>query len=296
MQDIIEYIEEQFEIGNFGRVERSCDKLITSSEIEIRKKGFLFKGLALYQQSKFKEALIIFSKMNEKFPTVAEGYSAKFDTLINLEQFEEAKKCAEEIVALEDTNPDYLNYRITIDQYLGDYNAVIETCDKILTLHPNAFSFYSIRGSAKISLNQIEEAILDYSKAISFEEENTIEQAYNYNDIGYAYSKLENFTEAQRYLEMSLEITPVFPYALNNLGFVMACTGNISNGIQLINQSIKIDPTNSYAYKNRAKIYLMEGKTKLAQKELLKAQKLDYKLIHDDEVNELLAQIEGTQE
>ncbi len=293
MLEIEKYIEDQFEIGNFGRVENACDKLIASGDDELIKKGYLYKGVSIAGQNRDEEAINLFDVAIEKFPDFEDYYIFKFESLIALGLFEEARIVAEKVISFEPTKPEYLDKLITVDEYLGNYNLVIETCNTILNFYPNLALFYSVRGAAKINLELYTEAINDYLKADQLEERDEIERAQDLNDIGFCYVKLENYAKAKEVLEESLKLDPTLPYALNNLGFTLAQLNEVENGLTLIKESIRLEPGNPYAYLYRGKINISLGEIDSAKKDLLRAKELDFEVLYGNEVNRMLNEIKN---
>lgn len=283
------FAKEQLEIGNYGRVEKIANDLIGNIDKSLLKEGLRIKGLSLFYQNSLEEAYQIFSELIEKFPLFPDAYFYRFEVLIELERFGEARIDALDLISIDQNNPEYLNKLIIVDEYLGHYESVIETCDKVLNLYPNDSLFLATRGGAKLELKQFENAIQDFEKSLINSDE--IEQALNYNNIGFAYSNLGEYQKAKEALVKSLELDETEPFALNNLGFVLSRLGEVEKGLNLINQSIRIAPENSYAYKNRAKIFLERGDLSKAKKDLLQAKELDYEILYGKEVNELLEKI-----
>lgn len=287
----LEFAKEQLEIGNYGRVERITNILIENKDKSFLKEGLRLKGVSLFYQNRMDEAYQLFSELIEKFPLFPDAYFYRFEILIELVKFGEARIDALSLISIDQSNPEYLNKLIIVDEYLGHYESVIETCDKILNLYPNDSLFLATRGGAKLELKQFENAIQDFEKSLINSDE--IEQSLNYNNIGFAYSNLGEYQKAKKALIKSLELDETEPFALNNLGFVLSKLGEVEKGLNLINQSIKIAPENSYAFKNRAKIFLERGDLSKAKKDLHQAKELDYEILYGNEVNELLEKIKA---
>ena len=112
-----------------------------------------------------------------------------------------------------------------------------------------------------------------------------------FNDMGYYYGKVKAYQLAIIHLEKALKFDDKHPCSLNNLGFILAQIGQYDLGLKLINKSLKLNSSNSYAFKNRAKILISKGQFNKAKDDLLKAKKLEYHLLYDNEVDILLNQL-----
>ena len=74
---------------------------------------------------------------------------------------------------------------------------------------------YELRGNSKIFLNNYQESILDFSKAIELDPKNS----YLYFGRGMSYEYLNQNEEALKNLKMSLELEPGFSLALSMVDY-----------------------------------------------------------------------------
>jgi tetratricopeptide (TPR) repeat protein len=287
----LEYLKEQFEIENFGRVERIAGELITSGEEAYQREGLFYLGLSLARQGAYGDALEKFGELVDHHPDPEKVLYPMFECHYYLGDFVEARGTAEQLHALAPQNPDYLDALISANQYLGDFAAVAKHCEQALALEPGNIHLISYMASAKIRLGQFREAIDDFLSIVGHSDVNDTDRAMIHSEIGYAYSKMERYPEAKDYLERALAADDSPAVYHNNLGFVLAQLGDTQKGLDLINQALTLDPDNSYAYKNRAKVFLQLRETEQAIEDLLMARELDYELLYDDEVEKLLAEL-----
>ena len=288
LQKKLNYAEEQLEIGNFGRVLNTAKILIEAVDSPFVKEGLLYKGMAYFHLRNYEAAVDFLSAAIEEDQDLTLAYVYRGEALIFLERFMEARKDALISCTLDPTNLEYRNNLIAVDQYLGDYQSIINTCNKVLKIFPNAFDFLLTRGDAYLLSRQFDLAIEDYHYLLHETVIEDFDIVHLYNNLGYAFSKKEVYQLAIDYFELALEIEEQHPYTLNNLGWALFQIGETEKALEAINLSIRYDPQNSYAFKNRAKIQIHLGWKENAKKDLLQAQALGYHIHYDDEVERLL--------
>lgn len=293
LQERLRYAQEQFEIGNYGRVERIAEELITNEDQSFLKEGLILRGSAFYLQNELQEAYQYFTQAIEQFPEAPMAYLYRFEILIAAQEFEKAKADAMTLVSLDAENVEYLDKLIQANEHLGDFEAVIEDCDKVLALHPEEPSFLSTRGTAYMALKQFGPGIKDFELLLNNPELREIDRAYVYNNVGFAYLQNEAYSEARTALSRSIDLNPSNTLAMNNLGNVMYELGDMKEAMRWLNKSIELAPEQSYTYKNRAKIHIKNGDSDEARADLMQAKDLNYDAEYGNEVNELLAQIDG---
>lgn len=291
LQERLTYAQEQFEIGNYGRVERVAEELINNEDQSFLKEGLILKGSALYLQNQLQEAYQFFTQTIERFPEAPMAYLYRFEILIAAQEFEKAKADAQVLVTLDPENVEYLDKLVQAHEHLGNFEGIIDACDKVLALHPEEPSFLSTRGTAYMALKQFGPGIEDFKLLLNHPELREMDRAYIYNNLGFAYLQNEAYTEARNALSRSLDLNPNNMLAMNNLGSVMYELGDMKEAMRWLNQSINLAPEQSYAYKNRAKIHIKNGDIESAKADLMQAKELNYDADYGDEVDELLAQL-----
>ena len=284
----LEEIQNQYSMGNDHKVVRMVDKLLHVPEYENHYNLLMFKAQS--QNNLHQDDLCIqtYEHIIQLYP---EDVLAKFALgvlLASLGQFEEAEHHFQAALVLDPENLEVIQELIGIEIDFNNYEKVLELAEKKLTIDDrDPITWLTISGAHDF-LEDYREAIKCAKKAVSLAQKDEITLQMAYGDLGYTYSKMKDFSNAEYYLRKALELDEEDPYSLNNLGFVLANQGMIKEGLEMIDKSIELDDMNSYAYKNRAKVYLMMGKKEWAKRELIKAKKLDYELDYGNEVNELL--------
>lgn len=293
LQERLRYAQEQFEIGNYGRVERVAEELINNEDQSFLKEGLVLKGSAFYLQNQLQDAYQYFTQAIDRFPDAPMAYLYRFEILIAAQEFEKAKADALTLISLDAENVEYLDKVIQANEHLGDFEAVIEGCDKVLALHPEEPSFLSTRGTAHMALKQFEAGIQDFDLLLKNPELREMDRAYIYNNLGFAHLQNESYSDARTALSRSLDLNPDNMLAMNNLGSVMYELGDMKEAMRWLNKSLDLAPEQSYAYKNRAKIHIKNGDLEEARADLMQAKDLNYDEQYGNEVNELLAQIDA---
>lgn len=150
----------------------------------------------------------------------------------------------------------------------------------------------NLKGSLKSNLKKDDRSTFDKAKEDLEKFDKLIREgestANNFNNRGFAYTRLEEYELARKDLEKALEMDPKLAFAYNNLGFVYLKLGEMEKSIDYLKKSAELDPTNSYVYRNLAHYYLNLKKDDLALKFLEKAKELNFHLFFGEEVNKLI--------
>ncbi len=206
------------------------------------------------------------------------------------------------------------------DRYLR-YDEAIEDYDEALTYayaKPEKMRIRINRARLKASVGMQDVAINDLEKAL-------LEDHQNHsllNTLALIHLELDDYPEALKYLNRSLEFHPDDVITFSNIGFVALNSGKYQQAVNIYNEQIKkdssrsymysnrgqakyklgkieeaieditkaieLDPINSFAYKNRGMIYFEIGNDDLGCEDLLKAKELGYTVKFGDDVIKLL--------
>lgn len=132
-----------------------------------------------------------------------------------------------------------------------NYSEAISFLDKLFKLSPIGFnpthaSIYQLRGNAHFHLGNMQNAIRDYTHAISLDSANKI---IHYSNRATAYYFNGDFKNAIKDFNKVLEVYPTLDpgvaMTFNILGILHQFIGEFSNAIKCHGKAIRIDPQNT---------------------------------------------------
>ena len=127
------------------------------------------------------------------------------------------------------------------------------------------------RGNFMMMLNQIDEALKAYSRAIELSPNN----AKTYYNRGVAYDMKSDVDHACKDYTKAIQLNPDFANAYTNRGNAYNNKGRLNSAIKDLNKAIQIDPNDAKAYTNLGKSYGKKGEYDRAIKNFKKAIQLD---------------------
>jgi len=170
---------------------------------------------------------------------------------------------------------------------LEDFNGAIKDLDRAIELQKDYAAAYYVRAICYGELGEMNKANIDFSKVLELNpnyKEVFVNRAY--------YVKAQNndfegaIEDYNKFIELNNNGNNAF--AFNNRGFAKYKLGHYAEALKDIDNSIKIDSQNSYAYKNRALILVALDSLDNACVNLNKAIELGYSANYDDEVQKLI--------
>lgn len=279
------YAREQYAIGNWQRVvDRAGTILKWATKEEQRWEAHRLRGLSYQRLDQSEDALRELNYYLQYVPDDVEVRYTKAYILIDLARFVEACKLAER---LHEGYPDSAEifdlFRDTLE-YLGDYARLHKLLQAELEHTPNDPYLREQYALACVQLKEFAEAIRTLED-LPYRKERFENSA---NALAYAYIRLNRFDEAIMVLDQLLLDGPKNGMALSNRARAYANLGQAQDALAEMNAVIKHFPEDPYHYKNRAVVYLLLREQAKAKADLYKARQLDYALLYDQEVAELL--------
>ena len=125
----------------------------------------------------------------------------------------------------------------------------------------NADEHYK-NGQFKVNQNQLHEAIVHFTKAISLDAKNP----FYYIERSVCYLNMEQFELALTDMDMSVKIDPEYAYFYSLRGFLKIKMKDIEGGIKDYEKSLELDPKNEITYNNLGMALEQVGNIKRAQK------------------------------
>lgn len=164
----------------------------------------LAKGIELFGEGKYNEAIESFEKVVEKFPDNIEGY-----------------------------------YNLGLS-YLrkGDVDPAIASFEKAAELNPEALPIFLALGEAYFSKGENEKAIESYQQAITIDPENP---GAHYN-LGMVYYKLNRTEHALLSFDKCIEFAPENATAHYQAGLASIKNGDLKRAIEYLDTFLKLEP------------------------------------------------------
>lgn len=170
---------------------------------------------------------------------------------LNCNKFDSAIIDCNFLIKLNPKNADALYYRSTAFEKLGNLEKAVTDLNNAIDINPNDPDILNYRGSIFITQEKYKLAIQDCIKSIQLiGVNNSITKAYSYNNLSFCQYKNNDFDEA----------------------------------LKNVNISIQLLPSNSFAFKNRALIYLAMNKNSQACNDLDESLRLGFTEIYGNEV------------
>ena len=129
--------------------------------------------------------------------------------------------------------------------YLGE---LVQSLTQDLHADPNCVELLFKRGNAYLDSGLYEEAILDYTTILRRE----ITDPRVWNNRGVCNRIIGDADEAISDFGKAISLDEQYRDAYNNLGMVLSDLGNYDDAVQNFTKAIEIDDTYVYAYNNRA--------------------------------------------
>lgn len=201
----------------------------------------------------------------------------KAHLLVGEKKFKESIELTEKLLELNENDEEYLIFYSNLLGRIGKSNEAIKILKKIISdslLKENSTNLESV----------IDENFSETENYIAL------------NNLGFERTRIGDFENAVRNLELAIKINPNFAYAYNNLGYAYLKQNKYDEAIKMINYSLELDNQNSYAYKNKALYFIELKNEKEALNNLYIAKKLNYEDLYDNDVEEMIFKIKSKNE
>ncbi|MEZ4989754.1 MAG: tetratricopeptide repeat protein [Saprospiraceae bacterium] len=153
--------------------------------------------------------------------------------------------------------------------------------NEALHLHPTYKGAYLLLGNAYNYLQQYEQSIAAYQKAINISNNDDDELAQNnlaitYRDAGkYAGEKQGDLNKALQYLQLADQLRPNEYETLRLLGVANGMGGRQQQAIDYFSRAAELEPNNADAWFNLGAAYMQAGQVEAGQRYLDKAREID---------------------
>ena len=209
--------------------------------------ALLQRGIVYYQLNKYSEAIGDFETVNKIVP--------KHESFYYLGQISEKrneKKTAlsyysQSISINKQYSPAYYSKGVVFFE-MGDFYQAIQQLDSAILYKQDDVFAFNDRASAKMSLNQLDEAMLDYSSALKI----NADYAWLHNNIGSLKRKKGDLKGAIASYDNAVAKKADYYLAYNNRGTAKHEAGDFKGAIADFTKAIEIKSDYAFAYNNRA--------------------------------------------
>lgn len=230
------------------------------------------KGVAENEAEKYQDAVLTLTTLIDKQPGYSKAYFQRGRSYQGLNDYLKSEKDYEKSIALEPTNPKaYYNYG-TLKFLQLDYNAAIKYFTKTIELDANNAYAYNDRGSCYRMLNQLPKAIADYEEA----QRKNPNLAFVLNNIGTAKKKMKDYVGAVAAFNRAISIDPNYYLAYNNRGATYVDKGGANDdAIKDFEKALLLNDSYGPAASNLSGVYFIKKDYKKALEMADKAIALD---------------------
>ena len=153
----------------------------------------------------------------------------------------------------------------------GDFQTVIEWCDKALDLNPLLLEAYRVRGTAHYCIGSFARAISDFDRAIELDPDS----AATLFGRGVAYGGKGDFDQAIADFNRAIELDSGYAIMFASRGVTYSNRGDFDQAIADFNRAIELDPDSAIMFASRGASYSDKGDFDQAISDFSRAIELD---------------------
>ena len=235
-------------------------------------------SIEFLNSKKYEDALIKFSLALDIDSLFYQAYFHRGKTNIILERYEVALNDFQKCFLLDNTKLESL-YQIASIYKANNQEISFQIYDSILNIDPNQYLALYEQGVLLFSRNKIKEAIDLFTKSLTISK-----QARTYNDRGSCYLLLGEFDQAIADYTYAISLDASLSFIYNNLGSLYRKNNDPDKALQYYNKAIEKDSIYDLAYNNRASLYIELNNINQATSDLEKALNInpDYALAYNN--------------
>lgn len=263
---------------NSGEIDKAIPFFKKSLKVRLDPQVYCNLANAYRKKGKLKESIIAYDKALKLDSGCIEAYYGLAYNYEEGKMYKQAISCLKKAESLgshrakKELKAIRFRYVVSlfneaIDLYIeGDKDKAESKLNEVVELEPK-FSFaYKMLGDIKFSKDLFDEAIANYEQAIELGLKDF--SIYNlYNDIGICYIRLENYSNAIKYLKKAHRLEPTNVDILYNLASALRDNRNFDEALEKYTKlaSLKFDYPD--VHNNMADIYRSMGKGEEAEEE-----------------------------
>ncbi len=155
------------------------------------------------------------------------------------------------------------NFMMMLDQI----DEALKDYSRAVELSPNNAIAYSNRGAVYLAKGKYSMTVEDCNKAIALKSN----YADAYNNRGAAYGAMGNSKQSIKDCTTAIQFKPKYASAFTNRGNAYQLQGNFKNAIEDYDKAIQLEPNDPGNYSNRGTAYARNGEREKAIKDFTKA-------------------------
>ena len=224
------------DIGNYAGAEKDFMEVIELDE----KNGVAYYYLAsIYKGEK---AVFNYTKSLESYPNFELTYFYRASAYLDIYKYDEAIDDYKKAMKLNSKKSSfYYDLMGDAESYRGNNKKAIDYYTKAIKFDSNINSFYN-RALVKSSMGDEKGAISDYRAMLHLKKDNPDYKMWDwvYNNLGYNYFEINDFNNAQKYLDKAVVENKDNDGAWSSLAELYFAKGEYNNCIDAASKSIKL--------------------------------------------------------
>ena len=239
---------------------------------DINQKEYL-KGINLYNNKQFSEAIEVFESIISKNPSFADPY-ANIAVIKKIQKdYKSSFEYLNKALKLEPKNSQFHGNMGNLFRDVKNYKNAIQAYSNAIKLNPKDAMNYNNLGITYEKIGQDNLAIQAYKEAVRYDDK----FAKAVNNIGVILYKQKKYQEAADIFEIALKTDPKYYEVHSNRGACLNKLKKYEDAITELNLAIKHNPKNGGAYTNLGNVYYKQHEYKKAIKMHEKSIALDPK-------------------
>ena len=201
--------------------------------MSIKTDRLLAKAKKLLKKGEVSEARDIYTTILKSFPNN-----------------QEAKKGISKLDKVKDLRPSKLQLDSLVNLYsTGQMKEALSDLEVLIQKYPKEPLLFNISGACYTEINQIEEAIPAFNKAIEIKSD----YAEAHFNLGVAYQKISQLDNAFECYSDAIKYNPAYPTAHNNLGVIFLEKDQFDSAVKSFEWAIAYSPNYAEAHNNLGK-------------------------------------------
>lgn len=213
----------------------------------------------------------------ETYPDKSIGYYIIATVYYNKNEYNKAKEFYTQCLERETTNFATLYQLSLCNIELHDYQDLINTTDKAITLYPEQPLFYLFKGIGLFNIKDYEATVNVLEKGRRFSANKDLTADFD-TYIGDTYNQLKNIEKSYEAYDRVLRSKPDNIYVLNNYAYYLSLDNkDLERALQMSEKTIKAEPKNATYLDTYAWVLYKLGRYEEAKKYMEKVFKYDKK-------------------